>query len=333
MVSQVGMAESGAPRRARNRRGEGSKLREELVAAARQLLMTAERESDLSIRAVTRAARTAPQSFYLQFASLDELLFAVYAVEFGELREAMARAVSEVPDPAGRLLALCRAYCDYAEAYPGRYRLLMSVPGQQHEAWERQQMPGAPAFQLLLQTVAAALAAGNVSTDPYLAASNLWAWLHGVVTLRAARPAFRWPPLEDMLVSVVRQLLADPGPSLASRRRDSARADPPWQGLPRWLARYRAPGQIGGLAGACRCCVAGDSSVSRTLNLPAERLDDDGGLARAHGKGDLAQRAPAPADGHDRIRDGDNKAVPHLAKAGREGDGQVRVGVSAGMAG
>jgi AcrR family transcriptional regulator len=73
MVSQVRAPETGA-RRARNRRGEGARLRNELVTAARQLLMTAERESDLSIRAVTRAAGAAPQSFYLQFGSLDELL-------------------------------------------------------------------------------------------------------------------------------------------------------------------------------------------------------------------------------------------------------------------
>ena len=208
MVSQVGAPVAGARRRARNRRGEGARLRDELVTAARQLLMTAERESDLSIRAVTRAAGAAPQSFYLQFASLDELLYVVYALEFGDLREAMAHAMSGVADPSGRLLALCRGYCEYAEAHPGRYRLLTGVPGQLHEAWEGQPMPGAPAFELLLQTVSAALADGRVETDPYLAASTLWAWLHGIVTLRAARPAFRWPPLEDMLVSVVQQLLA-----------------------------------------------------------------------------------------------------------------------------
>jgi Tetracyclin repressor-like, C-terminal domain len=120
----------------------------------------------------------------------------------------MAAAMSGVAEPARRLLALCRAYCAYAEAHPGRYRLLTGVTGQLHQAWDGQPMPGTPAFELLLQTVSAALADGDAGTDPYLAASTLWASLHGIVTLRAARPAFRWPPLEDMLVSVVQQLLA-----------------------------------------------------------------------------------------------------------------------------
>jgi hypothetical protein len=31
------------------------------------------------------------------------------------------------------------------------------------------------------------------------AAATLWAGLHGVVTLRADRPAFPWPSLDDMI--------------------------------------------------------------------------------------------------------------------------------------
>jgi AcrR family transcriptional regulator len=213
MVSQV--QEAGKrPHRPRNRRGEGAKLRDELIQAARQLLMTAERESDLSIRAVTRAAGAAPQSFYLQFASLDELLYAVYALEFEDLREALTRAAGGAGDsaggPAARLLAVSRAYCDYAQAHPGRYRLLTSVTGQAHDTWqgEGRSLPGAPAFAMLEETVAAALTANAVSTDPFLAASTLWACLHGIATLRAARPAFGWPPLDDMLRSLIRQLLS-----------------------------------------------------------------------------------------------------------------------------
>jgi AcrR family transcriptional regulator len=222
MVSQVEAGNSGARHqggeqqpagrrpRIRNRRGEGPRLREELIAAARQLLMTAERESDVSIRAVTRAAGTAPQSFYLQFASLDELLYAVYAIEFDGLRQAIARAAEGADGPAAALLAVCRAYCDYAAAHPGRYRALTGVRGQLHDDWQPAQMPGMPAFAALRGTVAAALSAAGRDTDPALAASTLWACLHGIVTLRADRPAFPWPSLEDMIGSLAAQLLATP---------------------------------------------------------------------------------------------------------------------------
>ncbi len=207
MVSQV-QAKSSAGGRRRNPRGQGSRLREELIEAARRLLMTAEREQDVSIRAVTRAAGTSPQSFYLQFESLDELLYAVYAIEFDELRKVIAAAAAQAGDPVAALLAVCQAYCAYAEQYPGRYRALTGVRGQLHPAWQGQPMPGAPAFAVLRDTVAAALRAERSDADEFLAAAMLWASLHGIVTLRADRPAFAWPSLDDMLGSLVTQLLA-----------------------------------------------------------------------------------------------------------------------------
>ena len=217
--------QTAAPRRPRNRRGEGTRLRAELIQAARQLLMTAEHEADLSIRAVTRAAGTAPQSFYLQFPNLDELLYEVYALEFDELRQAMTQAASSTPDPAERLHAVCDAYCGYAQAHPGRYRALTGVRGQaRHEEWDGRPLPGAPAFAVLRDTVAAALTAGHSSADPFLAASTLWACLHGVITLQADRPAFPWPPQADMISSLVDQILV---PQPASPKADRHPANAP----------------------------------------------------------------------------------------------------------
>jgi AcrR family transcriptional regulator len=205
MVSQV-QARDG--RRQRNPRGQGGRLRAELIEAARRLLMTAEREQDVSIRAVTRAAGTSPQSFYLQFESLDELLYAVYAIEFDDLRKVIAAAAAQAGDPPAALLAVCNAYCHYAEQYPGRYRALTGVRGQLHPEWQGGPMPGAPAFVVLRDTVAAALAAVGSGADAFLATATLWASLHGIVTLRADRPAFAWPSLDDMIGSLVTQLLA-----------------------------------------------------------------------------------------------------------------------------
>ncbi len=69
-------------------------------------------------------------------------------------------------------------------------------------------MPGAPAFVVLRDSVAAALGTQPGSGDVFLATATLWASLHGIVTLRADRPAFSWPSLDDMIGSLVTQLLA-----------------------------------------------------------------------------------------------------------------------------
>jgi AcrR family transcriptional regulator len=198
-------------RRPRNRRGQGARLRDELIEAARRLLSTAEQETDVSIRAVAREAGAAPQSFYLQFASLDELLYAVYATEYDALRQAMAQAASEAPDPQARLVAVCTAYCRYAQAQPSRYRALTGVRGQpRHPEWDGRPLPGAPAFALIRDTAAEALASAGSSADPFLAASTLWAALHGLVSLLASRPAFPWPPLADMIHAIAVQTLHTP---------------------------------------------------------------------------------------------------------------------------
>jgi AcrR family transcriptional regulator len=244
MVSQVDTSTAAGGRRRRNRRGEGARLRSELIEAARRLLATAERESDLSIRAVTRAAGAAPQSFYLQFANLSELLYAVYSIEFEELRQVLADAAGGFADPVARLTAVCAAYCAYAGAHPARYRVLTGVTGQAHDEWAAAgRLPGAPAFALLRESVAAALAErqraagrnGHRKAEPAsaddragggspglpagpdppdgpgapadLLAAVLWAALHGIVTLRADRPAFPWPPVDDMLGTLIERLV------------------------------------------------------------------------------------------------------------------------------
>jgi AcrR family transcriptional regulator len=210
MVSQVSERHVA---RARNPRGEGSRLRSELIEAARRLLTTAEQESDVSIRAVTRAAGTAPQSFYLQFANRDELLQAVYTLEFGLQREVLAAAMDGAPDPVTALRAVCRAYYDYAQQYPGRYRAMTGVRGRAHDAWDPAQFPGMPTFAVAAGAVGAALAAaGRRDTDPQAATASLWAWLHGVIVLRSDRPAFPWPPIDDMLDTMIAQFLAVPYP-------------------------------------------------------------------------------------------------------------------------
>lgn len=186
------------PVRARNPRGEGGRLRDELVGAARTLLAEANAESDVSIRKVTRAVGVTPQAFYLQFATLDDLLFAVYAAEFAELLAALAASRSDLPPGDAALRAMCSAYVRFALERPMQYRLMMSTRGTVHEDWDPANLPGAPVLALLRESVAAA-ATGSAAPAVHAAVVQLWATLHGIVTLRESRPTFPWPPIEEMV--------------------------------------------------------------------------------------------------------------------------------------
>ena len=216
------MSTSGSPGpriapRQRNPRGQGGHLRQELINAARGLLSSAEAESDLTIRAVTRGAGVHPQAFYLHFDNLDELLYAVYAAEFAELTRALQHAAAQAAPGEPALRAMCQEYGRFALAQPARYRLLMTVRSQQHTDWDPDQLPGSPALQLLRQALAVASdhtrrrTAGQhkaPARTPDQAVILLWATLHGLVTLRVTRPSFPWPPLGELIDQAISAILA-----------------------------------------------------------------------------------------------------------------------------
>lgn len=184
-----------------NRRGEGGKLRDELVSAASDLLEELDGEEAMSMRAVARRAGVVPQSVYLHFPDKRALMVAVYASRFGDLVEALRAGAARHGSPSARLRAICHAYCAYAEEHPGHYRVLFGTAGTAD--WEPDEMVGMAAWEVLHDAVAAH--AGGA--DP-VATSCLWAGLHGMVTLRRDRPSFPWPPREKLIDGLIARAAA-----------------------------------------------------------------------------------------------------------------------------
>jgi AcrR family transcriptional regulator len=68
--------------------------------------------------------------------------------------------------------------------------------------------PGADAFNLLVDGVAACMRAGVApDDDPFRVATNVWTALHGIVSLRSAVPGFSWPELERQVDDVLTGLV------------------------------------------------------------------------------------------------------------------------------
>jgi AcrR family transcriptional regulator len=182
--------------RERNPRGQGARLRDELVQAADRLLEGSGGEADLSMRAVTREAGVAPQSIYPHFADKRELMHAVYELRFGELIEVLASAAADAADPRARLTAFARAYLRYGAEHPGHYRVLFGTAGT--PGWEPERMTGLTAFDMLREAV------GDCRHDDVDEATVVfWAGLHGLVMLRRDRPSFPWPADDGLLRALV----------------------------------------------------------------------------------------------------------------------------------
>lgn len=154
----------------------------------------------MTIRAVTKRAGVAPQSFYLQFASLGEMLWSLYAEASGRLREVLEAAASSAPDPSSRLDAVARAYVEFALSNPGPYRALFGSRGRVHREWDPEQLPGSDTFDLLSRCVLARHPSLAGNPEGLRVKTTLtWTQLHGLSILMIDRPTFPWPPLPELI--------------------------------------------------------------------------------------------------------------------------------------
>jgi AcrR family transcriptional regulator len=198
------MVKTGERTRERSPQGEGARLRDELISAAGRLLAADGDVESLSLRAVAREAGVAAPSVYLHFASKEALLRAVVDAHFVALQQAIEIGVVSGHDPASRLLAGCLAYCSYAVEQPRSYQLLFNTPRPDIKDAEFAGTSGAAAFQTLVDGVAACIVAGVAQPgDPFRIATDVWAALHGVASLRWATAGFPWPPLEEQVRGIL----------------------------------------------------------------------------------------------------------------------------------
>ncbi|QXE35639.1 TetR/AcrR family transcriptional regulator [Streptomyces sp. GMY02] len=195
----AGSSPDGRAARSPNRRGEGTRLRADILAAATDLLDHGD-ERAVTLRAVARRAGIATPSIYPHFPDRSAIVLAVVRAAFGELSGRLGAAVDAAgDDPRQRLYAVCHAYLDFAAAHPERYRAMSgdirspSVANGVAIANDPA-CPGAGALRILAGILADCVAAGySTSTDPFADAVALWLGLHGFAHQRAVTRTFPWP--------------------------------------------------------------------------------------------------------------------------------------------
>jgi AcrR family transcriptional regulator len=200
-------------RRTRNRRGEGERLRQELLDAALGILREEGGESALSLRAVARRAGVTAPAVYLHFPSKEAVVEAVLRDRFQARAAASYAAAGAAHSDAEALRAGCLAYLDFAEQDPGAYRLLFEggVSHPRPEGAPPEQPLGRNAFETLLRGLRVCQANGTIPTgDVERSATLVWTGLHGIATLRRAHPDFPWPALADLVADLLTRLTGLP---------------------------------------------------------------------------------------------------------------------------
>jgi AcrR family transcriptional regulator len=200
-----------AATRKRAARGEGDLLREEILAAAEQILVETSSEEAVSIRAVADAVGVTPPSIYRHFTDKNQMLFEVCGRSFSELDRLITdTAVSD--DPFETLDAIGRVYVRFGIDHPEHYRIMfMSRGDAAPEDFDEHMLVSTSAFGRLFETCERVLATGKVRPEVaergVMALSMLvWSQVHGLTSLMVAKPSAPWPDVDvmvDLLLDVV----------------------------------------------------------------------------------------------------------------------------------
>jgi len=207
-----------SPVRTRSRRGEGDRLREEILDAVGALLDETNDESAVSIRAIADRVGVSPPSIYRHFEDKEALLNAVCADVFTQLVVGIEVAVAEATDPLDALARAGRCYIEFGLQHPEHYRLVFMRPVGKHWSAVTQDelmsgvppadavfggdaLAGSQAFKALHDLVSEVLEMLPKRTRPdaFTTTTTVWMTVHGVTSLRITKPDFTWPSVEEQI--------------------------------------------------------------------------------------------------------------------------------------
>jgi len=192
-------------RRTRARRGEGERLREQILVAAERLLVQTGDEEAVTIRAVADAVGVTPPSVYLHFDDKDELLFAICERHFAQLDRVTEEAAAGSSDLLESLALRGKAYIRFGIEHPEQYRILfMRKPSHTPEGFQVDRLRDAAAFDHLVEHVSKCVQAGLIQGDPLTVSLGLWASVHGLTSLLISKPDFPWPNVDAISDHVCR---------------------------------------------------------------------------------------------------------------------------------
>ena len=203
------LAES-SPRRLRAKRGDGDRLRTEILDATDQLLIEGGTTESVSIRAVADRVGCTPPAIYLHFFDKQELLFDVCARRFHQLSEWIDTATEGVTDPVAALDAGTRAYVRFGLQHPEHYRILfMGRSILTTDQLDELRRSGVTGMSRLIERCQACIDSGLVrSNDASTMAHSLWALSHGIVSLIIAKPQAEWPETSELVDHLLGAYLA-----------------------------------------------------------------------------------------------------------------------------
>jgi AcrR family transcriptional regulator len=185
------------------RQREKLALRQEILAAARQLFAKEGYES-VSMRRIAQKIEYSPTTIYLYFRNKDELIRELCEETFSLLTKKIEKAVSAGGDPVETVKRGLRAYVEFGIQHPNHYLTTFLTP---HENVDQEQeiLPGRKAFASLVRGIGECVKAGRFrETDVNAIGQALWSMVHGLTALQIThRCCFPWIEQERLITLTI----------------------------------------------------------------------------------------------------------------------------------
>ena len=168
------------------REREKKELRQKILNAARELLVKKGYEA-VTMREIAKRIEYSATALYKHFADKDALVRELCREDFAAFAQYFLQQVASSGDPRERMARAALSYLDFAEQYPGQYRLMFmtELPPTPPEAGERED-PARNAYVFFRGLVDELLRGGYLRdelTDVDLVAQTAWAGVHGAAAL------------------------------------------------------------------------------------------------------------------------------------------------------
>jgi AcrR family transcriptional regulator len=205
-------------RRARERQ----ELRQEILAAARELFLT-EGFENISMRKIAEKIEYSPTTIYLHFEDKADLLDCVCEETIQKLESRLAAIRDAARDPLERLRQGLGAYIDFGLEHPNDYRVAFLIefkPFAEQQRCPRCRTMGQQAFDHMRSAVGECMRLGIFGQRDIEATSQaLWAAVHGLISLLILHPHFPWVDrdvLVETLLGTILSGLKVPAPGVRS---------------------------------------------------------------------------------------------------------------------
>jgi AcrR family transcriptional regulator len=199
--------------------GEIDEFRQRIAGVAEHLFAVNGYEA-VTMRSIAEKAGCSAMTPYRYFEGKEEIFAMIKAGAFRRFADLQERAYAASRGASKRLIALGRAYIDFALAEPDAYRIMFELrqePRPYAELVEQEARAVAP----LTAAVREAVAEGWLSGSPEILVHLAWARVHGLVSLHLAGKFRGATTIEDLVGALFSGPVGEP---FARRVSDGKRA-------------------------------------------------------------------------------------------------------------